>query len=182
MKKNQNPLQKPALALLTFNRSIKLMALALIGIFAGVMKSEADTRAVIGRVITSSGSISYEDYQNILARKNPGWELETRFKKSDYFGKDLYLSYKNNELHARLGSSETKFSNIITTTNGLYVRGALYRDNGYIGSGHGTQGLLYVDFNELSVNRAMAAAPIGTLKVTPSNNASEQTKVQWSVE
>jgi hypothetical protein len=40
----------------------------------------------------------------------------------------------------------------------------------------------YVDLNDLAVNRAMTAAPIGTLRVTPSNNASEQTKVQWSVE
>jgi hypothetical protein len=128
MKKNQNPPQKPALALQTFNRSIKLMAVAMIGMFAGVVNSQAETRAVVGRPV----------------RPAPG------------------------------GGSPGVAQYVLSggaTNNGLIAKG-------YWGEGS----VYYIDLNELAVNRAMSAAPIGTLKVTPSNNASEQTKVQWSVE
>jgi hypothetical protein len=40
----------------------------------------------------------------------------------------------------------------------------------------------FIDLNELVISNAISEAPQGILKVTPSNKASEQTKVQWSVE
>jgi hypothetical protein len=51
MKKNQNTLQKTAYDFPTVNRSLKLMALALLGIFAGVVKSEAQVPAIVGRIV-----------------------------------------------------------------------------------------------------------------------------------
>jgi hypothetical protein len=139
MKKNQNPLQNPALALLTFNRSIKLMALAMIGIFAGVMNSQAQTPAIVGRPVVT---------RLVVAGHNPIYRAD-------------YIAYS--------GPSKP------CTNNGIVTK-TIYPD------GFDKNTIYYIDLNDLTVNRAMAAAPIGTLKVTPSNNASEQTKVQWSVE
>jgi hypothetical protein len=176
MKKKQNPIQKKTFTLATVNRSLKVMALALIGLFSGVVKSEADTRAIIGKAITYHGqSLTQDQYNKIMQRRNPNPELEPAL------GKDWYAYYRNNEVYAYYGTPTSasigpeKFYDVmILTSNGLFC---------YAGrKGVFLNRVSFIDFNELTVNRAMAAAPIGSLRVTPSNNPSEQTKVQWNVQ
>jgi hypothetical protein len=210
MKKNQNPLPKPPFALPTFNRCLKLMALALVSLVAGVENTNAQTPAIVGRaIVLVPGSneetkyLTQEQYQAVISRKNTNYEWDSIL--------GTYIAYQGNELKTfKIGTSHLNYyriQDLTLTNNGLMTKHSNYRGTVYGGQGtviseyfkipvryktefregspitiaiHG--GFLYVDFNELSVNRAMSAAPIGTLKVTPSNNASEQTKVQWSVE
>jgi hypothetical protein len=206
MKKNQNTLPKPSFALPTFNRSLKLMALALVSLVAGVGNTNAQTPAIVGRAIiltqifgSGKAYLTQEQYQAVMSRKNTNWERDP------FLG--LEVAYQNNELKARyyIGAGYRYYTvqNMTLTNNGLMIRHGVYSPQGEAkyytptktvtvkySTPHSPSyeqrvvddGFLFIDFNELAVNRAMSAAPIGTLKVTPSNNASEQTKVQWSVE
>jgi hypothetical protein len=214
MKKNQNTLPKPSFALPTFNRSLKLMALALVSLVAGVGNTNAQTPAIVGRTIllshptSATHYLTQEQYQAVMSRKNTNWERD------EILG--IPIIYQNNELRTYnpehpSGSRVTyKIQDYVFTNNGLMTK---YGNNVYLVGNTPRNGIVtgyyrgpgetyavqtgthspivtrqlpgpfvFIDFNELAVNRAMSAAPIGTLKVTPSNNASEQTKVQWSVE
>jgi hypothetical protein len=216
MKKNQNPIPKPSFALPMFNRGLKLMALALVSLVAGVGNTNAQTPAIVGRTLVSADGgynvayLTQEQYQAVLSRRNTNWEKDPNL--------DFNVIYRNSEVVTELpfyqGYSAVwravSIRDLTITNNGLMVKrptfvggkaaGAYYTspsgvstmkvrtgigshsstETRYVLQGNGPK--LFIDFNELSVNRAMSAAPIGTLKVTPSNNASEQTKVQWSVE
>jgi hypothetical protein len=127
------------LALLTFNRGLKLMALALVSLVAGVGNTNAQTPAIVGRPVSRYVST----FSNVPLQM-------------------VYTPEINPPIHLVAG---------IKTNNGLLAKNVASSITTY-----------YCDLNDLAVNRAMAAAPIGSLKVTPSSNASEQTKVQWSVE
>jgi hypothetical protein len=189
MKKNQNTLPKPSLALPTFNRCLNLMVLALIVILAGVVKSEAETRAIMGRAIIVFPSdlvcyLTQEQYQSLVGTTSADWvHLESLGVFARKQGSNV-LAY--DPKHPSRQNLQISVNAMTLTNNGLRIKNSYYNNtsNGYIAGSayHGGNTFLFIDLNELSVNRAMAAAPIGTLKVTPSNKASEQTKVQWSVE
>jgi hypothetical protein len=77
------------------------------------------------------------------------------------------------------------------TNNGIGIKGATYIqvqwDVKYSSQPNTVlfrhdYGVEFLDLNELVISNAISEAPQGILKVTPSNKASEQTKVQWSVE
>jgi hypothetical protein len=176
MKNNQNTLKKPAYDFPTVNRSLKLMALALLGIFAGHVKSDAQVPAVVGRIVYLNAQkntfeyLSQSRYSEIL-----------NFNKNRYTWDEelvMYLVNKNGVVYAYSSRLRTEypFNSLYMTNNGISARS--WDDHNYLYIFKDA----YIDLNDLAVNRAFTAAPIGTLRVTPSNNASEQTKVQWSVE
>jgi hypothetical protein len=202
MKKKQNPIQKHTFTLATVNRSLKLLVLVLIGLVSGVVDSEAQTPAIVGRVIMySPGSptnhypqnrkiinLSQNQYESLMNMRNNNWETVQMLD-------GAWVAYKNNDITFwnSLYRDVTPLSRLLVTNNGLVVRCAEFQtapteryatskiyDTITPTSSQNT--ILYIDLNELSVNRAMAAAPMGSLQVTPSNNPSEQTKVQWNVQ
>jgi hypothetical protein len=198
MKKNQNPIPKPSFALPMFNRGLKLMALALVSLVAGVGNTNAQTPAVVGRVIFLTPSLrglvylNHEQYADLISMRNTTPVIHEIL--------ETPVQYYRNELitwHPVYGNRTFRIQDLTLTNNGLktkfgyFYRGGstLYYQYGYFAASvradtstgyASTQ--TFIDFNELEVNRAMSAAPIGTLKVTPSNSASEQTMVRWSVE
>jgi hypothetical protein len=169
------------------------MALALVSLVAGVENTNAQTPAIVGKVIVNLTKandfnvkyLTQEQYQALMSRTNTKWERDENL--------GIPVKYSNNELRlyelysgsARRIAYTDKVQDLIFTTNGLLIKentDYYLAPAGYVDKKKIPGAFLYIDFNELSVNRAMSAAPIGTLKVTPSNNASEQTKVQWNVE
>jgi hypothetical protein len=165
------------------------MALAMIGIFAGVVNSQAETRAIMGRAIIVFPSdlvcyLTQDQYRSLVGTTSADWvKLESlgvfaRKQGSNVMAYDpIHPHWKNNPISVNA---------MTLTNNGLRVKNSYYNNtsNGYTAGSvyHSGNSFLFIDLNELAVNRAMAAAPIGTLRVTPSNNASEQTMVRWSVE
>jgi hypothetical protein len=192
-----------------FNRGLKLMALALVSLVAGVGNTNAQTPAIVGRAVVlipdGGGGAAYlnqEQYQAVMSRKNTNWEIDENLgMRVIYANNELVTNkpnvnvfYKVRDLTLTNNGLMTKYGNSVYLTRNIPRYGVVtgyYRGPGETYTVRAPKSAtteelpgpyLFIDFNELAVNRAMSASPIGTLKVTPSNNASEQTKVQWSVE
>jgi hypothetical protein len=143
--------------------------IVLIGTVGGVSEAAAqtDTRAVVGYYYYTLNGASIFSKNRYIFTRNAGTDIPN----TQYFIID--------------GKEYDKRNISLVSNNILPVRvlgGIATIEVSVGGKGNTIQHPYYIDFNELAVNRAMAAAPIGSLRVTPSRNPSEQTKVQWNVQ
>jgi hypothetical protein len=133
--------------------------------------------AVVGKGITLFQKYTYE-------------AVETQFtlgpSKKTYIVNHPYLSYNYSAFAVGFGKNE------VVVQYGKPADATLVTNNGLLAfRGQETEpyrrarivsAYNYYDLNDLSVNRALAASPMGSLMIAAHGNSSDKTKVQWIVE